>query len=518
MRIRLTAATRYQLFCLLGALGVWICGRIGAAEGVDAMPGRLLAMSYCQTCHAVPDPVLLDRATWKNELLPKMKIMTGVVPPPTNGVFKDLDFLLASHYFPEKALVPAEAFDVISDYYIAAAPEKTGSNLKHQAISMNCRQFVAVVPSHRRSPPNTTLVKIDSREHLVVMGDANLQGVDMLNPAGDLVQSFNVGNIPTAMQETDRGLYFACIGHFFPRDQQRGQVVFLEKSDAGLVRHEIGGLLPRLSDLQVADLNGDGREDFVLCAFGNLIGRLSWFEGKGGGKFEEHVLLDKPGALRCEIRDLNGDGHPDIAVLVAQALETFFVFTGDGKGGFEKQVIYQKPPSWGHSGFQLADFNGDGRLDLLVTNGDNADFRTSPMHAHHGIRILLNEGGFKFREAWFFPMNGAYRAIARDFDRDGDLDIAAISFFPDFENSPGEGFVYLENLGGKEGFKFVASGIKESLRGRWLTLDAGDLDGDGDEDLVLGSLIQMPTLVPGAIKKEWEEDGPSVLILKNTLK
>ena len=44
------------------------------------------------------------------------------------------------------------------------------------------------------------------------------------------------------------------------------------------------------------------------------------------------------------------------------------------------------------------------------------------------MRILLNEGldsaaQLKFREAFFFPMYGAYKAFARDFDEDGDLDI-----------------------------------------------------------------------------------------------
>jgi len=48
-------------------------------------------------------------------------------------------------------------------------------------------------------------------------------------------------------------------------------------------------------------------------------------------------------------------------------------------------------------------------------------------------------------------------------------------------------------------------------------MDAGDLDGDGDDDIVLGSLVEMPTLVPEALKKSWEEKGPSVMILKNNL-
>jgi hypothetical protein len=111
-------------------------------------------------------------------------------------------------------------------------------------------------------------------------------------------------------------------------------------------------------------------------------------------------------------------------------------------------------------------------------------------------------------------MHGAFKAVARDFDKDGDLDIAAISFFPDYEKAPQESFVYLENLGG---LRFSASTFPEAISGRWLALDAADLDGDGDIDIVLGSLIEMNSDVPPALKKNWEQTGPSVLILRNTL-
>ncbi|HAM73040.1 MAG TPA: hypothetical protein DCM86_15485 [Verrucomicrobiales bacterium] len=489
------------------------------AGGIDAggADGRLLASSYCALCHAVPDPSHLDRQTWQKELLPKMRYMAGLVPPPTNGYFSDLELLLAEHYFPDKPLIPADAFEAIAQYFVAAAPEKLESIQDKASLVRRCAQFTPEFPPHTRKPPLTTMTRIDPEERLILMGDATLQGIDMLDPHGGLVQSLKLGNIPTAMAHTGRGFYFACIGHFFPRDQRHGQVLFYEAKPDGLKRHQIGPLMSRLSDIQVGDLNGDGREDFVLCTYGNMIGKLAWWEGKGGAEFEEHILLDKPGSLRSEIVDLNGDGHPDIAVLVAQALESFYIFTGDGKGGFTRNLVFQRPPSWGHSGFQLVDFNGDGRLDILVTNGDNADFNTSPPKPYHGIRIYLNDGGMKFHEAWFAPMNGAYRAIARDFDHDGDLDIAAISFFPDYERTPEEAFIYFENTGGRSKLEFAPSTLVESLSGRWLTMEAGDVDGDGDDDLVLGTLMRMPARANDAMKQRWEQSAPSVLILRNNL-
>ena len=75
--------------------------------------------------------------------------------------------------------------------------------------------------------------------------------------------------------------------------------------------------------------------------------------------------------------------------------------------------------------------------------------------------------------------------------------------------------MYLENAGG---MKFRASTFAQCIAGRWMTMAAGDVDRDGDIDLVLGSMTGMPDPVPGALKNYWEKQGPPVLILKNELR
>jgi len=220
------------------------------------------------------------------------------------------------------------------------------------------------------------------------------------------------------------------------------------------------------------------------------------------------VLRAAPGAIRVYINDYNHDGRPDIWALFAQGDEGIYLFTNQGKGQFSEQAILRFPPSYGSSSFELVDFNGDGYADILYTCGDNADF--SPvLKPYHGVYIYENDGRNQFTQRYFYPINGCYKAMARDFDGDGVMDIATIAFFPDFNHQPEEGFVYLKGLGG---YDYRPYSLVSAERGRWLTMDVGDVDGDGRPDIVLGNFSYFTSVTKRGVDFK---KGPPVMVLKN---
>lgn len=473
---------------------------------------EVIARAACSACHLFPDPRLLDRTIWPEHIFPKMRLYMGMDKVDLNAT-EDAKRLTAAGFFPPAPMIPESSWQRITNWYLSKAPDPTNTPSRNELIPLGMKNFKLLAPKHRRTPPLTTLVQFDSRERVIFAADATTQTLDVYAPSGELITSSPVGNILTSLQRSGNDFYATAIGHFFPNEDPRGQVFFLKQTEKGLERRVLFSDLPRASHIEVADFNYDGKADFALSMFGFLTGRFSWFENTGDQQFKEHILYKKPGAVKSVAHDFNKDGHPDIAVLFGQETDGMLLFTNDGKGNFKQSDIFRRAPTYGHSYFELADFNADGEMDLLVVNGDIGDYEAPP-RPYHGVRIYLHKGG-KFEEAYFYPQHGAYKAVARDFDGDNDLDIASVSFFPDYEKSPRESFVYLENKGG---LTFEPSTFRECIGGRWLTMDAGDIDSDGDIDIVLASMIRMPTIVPDFLKDLWEKRSPSILYLINEKK
>ena len=470
--------------------------------------GRQLAKTFCIRCHLFPEPSAIVRSTWHDEILPRMKYRLGFSTPQLEQS-ANIKLLRANNRLPTSPVITEEQWVDLVTYFLSEAPTEPPPQDVSVPIDVGVPDFRLSPAQYRSESPSVTSIKIHSKGGALVAED-DTKSIAWLGTRGQLIGRLVTSNSISAFRPTQDGLLVAMLGSFLPSDDARGGVVQLRNPSSWEFGPPILSGLPRTTDINAADLNGDGRTDWVVSCFGNNLGRLFWLENRADGARVEHELFGLPGVLRTEIADFNGDGYLDIVALVAQETESMFLFVGNGKGTFTRKTLFQRPPYWGHSYFELIDLNRDGRPDFLVTNGDNGEF-SSHSKRFHGVRIYVSQPGGDWIEKVFIPMYGAFKAVGRDFDRDGDLDIAAVSYFPDYQRAPRGSFLFLRNDG--PGFK--AFTFAESALGRWLTLDAGDVDGDGDDDILLGSYIKGPTAVPEVLMKAWLQARQPLAWLEN---
>jgi hypothetical protein len=469
-----------------------------------------LAQIYCTSCHKMPDPAHLDKATWEEYVLPRMGYMLGIYPDATTR-YKLIEqgpggaLVQEANIFPKEPVLETDKWEAIKAYFLSNAPIKLA--VEPQATAKPIEQFEIQIPDYQLSPPSTTLVQIASGEALY-LGDAHTKGFYQFSPQLQLEKAANLREGIINLIQSPERFYLTVMGSFSPTDTPGGAIINLPKSQNESVQFLLQNL-QRPVHTELGDLNGDQIMDILVCEFGKWTGGLSLFIGQAEGGFEKQWLRQKSGATKAYIRDLNGDRKQDIIALFAQGEEAIFIYFNQGDGTFKEVKVLEFEPSFGSSYFNLFDYNGDAFPDIIYTAGDNADY-PPVMKPYHGIHIFENDGSNQFNEVFFYPLNGAYKAIPEDFDQDGDMDIAAISFFPNFQEEE-QGFIYLENQGKNN---FTPYTLPENHLGRWITMDSGDLDGDGDDDLVLGSLA-FEVVPKNGLEQTWKEKGIPFIVLWN---
>ncbi len=502
---------------ILLALWATLVGAVaqeGSVDLTDRLAGLQLARRHCVTCHLFPEPAAADLKTWREEILPRMKYRLGFSSPELERS-TNIAILRQHHRIPLQPVLTEAEWMTLSRFYFAEAPKTPRPQPEHEAISLGGTPFRVVIPDLRLAQQSISAVAIDAQRKEIWIGEDNTRSLHRLSASGTLLETRSLSNTPVRLRLEPGGtLQVTGIGLLPPNDLEAGALLRVDRNRKGAPAIPTETLLQSLRrpvDAVSADFDGDGRPEWIVAEFGNHLGALSYHQPQGS-TWKRRELFPLPGAVSLQTTDFDRDGRPDVLALIAQETESLLLFRNDGRGGFERRTLLQKPPQWGFSHVTTADFNGDGWPDVLVCNGDNGEFN-SPPKGYHGVRLYLADRQGALTEHWSYPLHGAYGARAGDFDGDGDLDIAAISYFPDYAQNPREGFVYFQNLGNGS---FRPSTIRECIAGRWMALDSGDLDGDGDLDLVLGSYTHGPTEVPEFLMKTWDSSRIPILILLNT--
>ncbi|MEC9092272.1 MAG: VCBS repeat-containing protein [Planctomycetota bacterium] len=250
---------------------------------------------------------------------------------------------------------------------------------------------------------------------------------------------------------------------------------FIQKNDPErLERHAIG------------DIDNDGHPDIVIVK--NLVGDLLWFQNSGDPSEEKlwnrHVITRQkiPGAYDVALGDFDGDGDLDVAASTWRLSNNFVWFENDGTptdGEWKMHLIDQLETETRM--IRAADIDSDGDLDLvgtarlapLITWYENTQSKEQP----NSSPIVWTKHVIDDQSRQ--PIHGEIV----DIDQDGDLDIV-MSFGMSLSETPkSEQVAWYENNGEPTQGNWQKHLIASSYPGAFESC-AGDIDGDGDLDVV----------------------------------
>lgn len=215
----------------------------------------------------------------------------------------------------------------------------------------------------------------------------------------------------------------------------------------------------------VADMDQDGKLDLIVAGYDGI----AIHPGLGDGSFRSNVSAGTYYPPRVvKLVDLDGDGRRDAAMLSDED-ELLVVLTASD-GGFGRIVRTGIDPS--HGRIEFADFDGDGRPDLI------ADLVSGLAHTPGGpYGIYFGNGDGTFRS----PPIPAPFGLPGDFDEDGRVDIATIE----------SGHIRIM-LGNGDGTFRSGAIIDVPVTALLTTVD---VDHDGHLDLVITALASQDDLV-----------------------
>ncbi len=213
----------------------------------------------------------------------------------------------------------------------------------------------------------------------------------------------------------------------------------------------------------LGDLDGDGDLDLVTGNF-SAVNRVYLGDGSGSFAAGNDVEATTSKTVTAELGDLDGDGDLDLVTGNNSAVNR--VHLGDGSGGFAGGFNVETGATNFTRGMALGDVDGDGDLDLIAAN-----LGVNRMHLGTGsgtfaAGVDLATGG----------SNSTQSASFGDLDGDGDLDLIVADY--------GVNRFYLGDGSGSFG---ASNDVETGTTNNTLGMSLGDLDGDGDLDVIFGT-------------------------------
>jgi hypothetical protein len=233
------------------------------------------------------------------------------------------------------------------------------------------------------------------------------------------------------------------------------------------------------NDIAVGDLNGDGNLDLVIANTETPYLTILLGDGKGGFAPSPHSPFDThsyPHVHGIAVADFNSDGKLDV-VTDSWGHDQILMFMGDGQGNLILPGQAFKTGKRPYQRLRSADFNKDGRPDVVTTDLDQ-----------NAVTILLGDGkdGLRNASGSPFPAGSAPWAVAiDDLNHDGNLDLVVVPYAPEVPDPKDVGVTVLlgDGIGGFRkmlGSPFSLAGCEGPDR-----VTTGDINGDGLRDILV---------------------------------
>jgi uncharacterized protein YjbI with pentapeptide repeats len=235
-----------------------------------------------------------------------------------------------------------------------------------------------------------------------------------------------------------------------------------------------------VTSLRMVDLNHDSRLDLIAShASGDFVSVL--MAGEGGVMGAATAVPCGPVLL--DVRDWDGDGHPDLISGIGSSGALVNFGRGDGSFPTRTQIVSE---SLVPLQVTAGDIDGNGSVELTVLDSRSNSVQVWQPLAAQGRGSLMASNSMGSIVVAFEQ---------RDLNRDGFLDLAVVRRAESFDSRSTNQLVVLTNQGGSQ---FVAS-VTIPLESRPNRIAGGDFDGDGVQDLVVeiggGSLLGGSRLV-----------------------
>ncbi len=424
-----------------------------------------LIENHCGSCHMVPDPSSLTKEVWNEAVLPKMSEYF-IWPGRSQYTYANKSFYnkLGSLSMDDERWT--EIVSYFSDQALDTITIRPESQWPIQSI------FKESAISITDQPAAVTALYLDDEE-VIVSSDKQLYH---LNRDMSIRKKVPTGRDITQIYQDDEKTYLVNSGYLDPHEGEYGDISIYDNREDTL--YVIIDSLKRPVQMSVDD------EDIWVSEFGYQTGRLT-LRNKDTS-MSPTLIHSLPGSYRLKKARLVKGEEPVLITSISQGQEGIFMITFEDDR-YRMDPLLRYIPEFGLSDVDVADINGDGLDDLLIANGDNADYSIMPKE-YHGVRLYLNQGNKKFAEVYRFNLYGVTQAQFIDANADGQLDIIVSAYFAEHDSErvsillsqPSDVYEF-------EPYAFELSGL-----GRWMVMETGDIDDDGDDDVVLGSYLKGP--------------------------